>query len=76
MKKLYILEAKRAWEPWYDKASGFIVRAKDAKSARRIAGLEAGDEGYEVWLNPKKTSCKVLTVVGKQKVILRDFNAA
>lgn len=74
MKRLYILESIKGWG-MYDSAHAFIIRATDAKSARRMASMEAGDEGHNVWLNPKKTSCKILTASGKTKVILRDFNA-
>lgn len=74
MKRLYILEAKKPWRE-YDTAAAFIVRAKNVKSARIMAGLEAGDEGMGAWHNPKLTSCKILKDSGKEQIILRDFNA-
>ena len=45
--KLWILrpiEGSPYWEPWYDKAFGFVVRAKDEKEARMIAYRDQGDE--------------------------------
>jgi len=32
------------WEPWYDKAFGFVVRAETEKDARQMAQERAGIE--------------------------------
>lgn len=69
-------EGKRGtdpWEPWYDKAFGFVVAAPDEALARRLANEDAGDEnreGYDfdtgkvtppkypnVWENPEYSVC-------------------
>jgi len=95
MNKLYILRPIEGidpdpWEPWYDKAFGFIVEAGSAQEARSLASKDAGceaeeewDENYErlisennPWLNPKQSTCKELKVSNKPMVIMRDFHAA
>ena len=52
-----LLSAKRAaeseecedvewpWDPWYDKAFGFVVRSETEEDARALAAKECGDEG-------------------------------
>ncbi len=35
----------------YDCSHGFVIRAKDEDEARKLASLEAGDEGAEVWFD-------------------------
>ena len=32
------------WEPWYNKAFGFVVRADNVKDARKFANEDAGDD--------------------------------
>jgi len=41
------------WEPWFDKAFGFVVRAKNKDEARKFANEEAGDENRGEFLNNK-----------------------
>lgn len=77
--KLYILTPKKdsgLWEPWYDKAFGFIVRATSPAEARKLAAKYAGDEGENAWLNAANSFCKELTAEGIAEVVLRDFSAA
>lgn len=74
--KLYLLRPVKPWEPGYDKAAGFIVRAKTARQARDLASNDAGDEGPGVWLNPKDTTCEIVTAAGAISVLIRDFHAA
>lgn len=95
--KLYLLrpkcgEGKRdqpedsRWEPWFDKAFGFVVRAEDEKMARELATQESGDEcGYsytlykrtgDAWTNPKHSTCIELMIDGEPGVIIRDFASA
>lgn len=73
--KLYILEATKSWEPWYDTVDKIVVRASTSKQARKLAASVCGDEGADVWTEPKRTSCKQLTNKGPAEVILRDFQA-
>jgi hypothetical protein len=85
--KLWKLEPITPWEPWFDKAFGFVVRAETEQEARKFAAAEAGDEdawrsdrdapGWRsVWEQPGKTTCVPLTAEGKAEVVLRDFAAA
>ncbi len=75
---LYILRPIKDWEPWYDRAFGFVVRAASARNAREAAAAQwqHGDEGAEVWRDPKLTSCQILRSEGEEGVVLRDFRSA
>lgn len=88
MKKLYYLKPKsiklEPWQPWYDKAFGFVVRAESPDEARLIASQNAGEEdntGYyeynkrelSVWCDEKYTECIELTGDGESELILRDI---
>lgn len=73
------------WEPWYDKAFGFVVRAETEKEARAIAQANGGDEtrgdvGYErsvpVWTDPIHSTCVELTADGEEGLVIMDFAAA
>lgn len=64
------------WYPWYDKCHGFIVRAKDEKAAREMAGLNASDETADAWTDPIFSSCVVLPHSGPSKIIMKDFKGA
>lgn len=73
------------WEPWYDKAFGFIIRAETEEEARKYAHEEAGDENRgefmneeiaktsEPWLDANYSTCVELSNNGKSGVILKDF---
>ena len=80
--RIYILKAREKlvpnpWSPWFDKAFGFIVQAENELSARMIAASDAGDEGDDVWLKPRFTSCEILLVDDNQtKIIMKDFASA
>lgn len=80
--KLYILRPnveeglKDLWEPWYDKAFGFVVRAVSPEKARELASKESGDEGIKAWLDPAYSSCEELHPRGGEMIIIKDFNAA
>jgi hypothetical protein len=66
------------WTPWYDTAHGFVVRAESERNARILANRLAGDEASlypDVWLDPEFTSCRLLTGVGEEEVVMRDFRA-
>lgn len=76
------------WEPWYDKAFGFVVRAETEKAARRFAHDRAGDEnrgeflGSKIadtnspWLDVKYSTCTELLPEGEAGVVMRDFASA
>ena len=79
------IEGKEAWEPWYDKSFGFVIRAESEDEARKIADENAGNENMDnetykdtkhPWLDPKQATCVVLTNDGKQELIIKDFKAA
>ena len=93
--KIWVLRAKRGlrkgndpWDPWYDKAFGFVVRAKNEQSARAMAHERAGDENRgeflgkvtsktdAPWLDPSYSTCEELLRTGEAEVILRDFASA
>lgn len=60
----------------YDCNNGFIVRAKDASEARKIASERSfGDEGSACWTDSKRSSCEKLSARGKPGIILTDFHA-
>jgi len=76
------------WNPWFDKSFGFVVRAQNEKDARSYAHQSAGDENEEIflgrktsetnspWLDPKYSTCVVLTQDGDLGVIMSDFHYA
>jgi len=75
------------WEPWYDKAFGFVVRAETEEDAREMANKCGGDEtgkaqrvvyrtGGDPWLYPKYSTCIELTAEGESDVIITDFASA
>lgn len=72
---------KNPWDPWYDKAFGFVIRAETEAEAREYASNRhvTGDEASEyseVWLSPDYTYCLELEIEGKVGVIIRDFRSA
>ena len=64
------------WNPWYDKAFGFVVRAETEEEARKLASEDCGAEGKEAWLSKKYSVCKILIFEGEAKIIIQDFAAA
>ena len=76
---IYVLKAgagQAAWEPWYDKAFGFVVRAENEYNARLLASKDAGCEEASAWLDPAQSSCEELASNGEGEVIMRDFASA
>ena len=72
---------KNPWEPWYDKAFGFVVRAETEEEARGFAQRDSGDEcGWRrekpTWLLPQWSTCTPLTEEGEAGVVIRDFASA
>ena len=72
MSQLYLLRAKT--DPEYDAYDAHLIRAEDAKGARRFANISPGDEG-SIWEDPKLSSCRQLKIEGKLGIILSSFNA-
>lgn len=76
------------WNPWYDKAFGFVIRAETEQRAREMAHKKAGDENRgeflgestanttSPWLDPDYSTCVVLTAEGPEGVVIEDFAAA
>jgi hypothetical protein len=76
------------WEPWYDKAFGFIVRAETEDEARELAHSSAGDENDgeflsvkiantdQPWKDAKYSTCTELLPDGEAGVVMQDFHAA
>jgi len=68
--KLFLLKAidgAKEFEPWFDKAFTHVVRARNEEKARILASTECGDEGKDVWLDDKITSCEILTAKGEEE---------
>lgn len=83
--KLYLLRPREnltdsPWEPWYDKAFGFVVRAEDEKTARTIANGDSGDERWQQeqnpWLDESLSTCVELLPEGEQGIVIKDFAGA
>jgi hypothetical protein len=67
------------WEPWYDKAFGFVVRAETEEKARKFAHEDGGYETADTnspWLEAKYSTCDELPTEGEAGVVLQDFHAA
>jgi hypothetical protein len=78
--KLWLLrpvdETLEPWMPWYDRMFGFVVRAKDERTARRLASSRAGDEGPEAWLAADHSTCVEVKPDGPEEVLMEDYNPA
>lgn len=81
--KEYLPSADNPWDPWYDKAFGFVVRAETEEEARKLANEAGGAEtkphanrvyrtGGGPWLSQQFSICTELTAEGPSKVILKD----
>jgi len=91
MMKLWILRPRELpfgtkenpWDPWFDKAFGFIVRAEDEQGARKLADEESGDEkdlyqfpDRQPWTDSKYSTCEELFADGTTGVIMEEFRSA
>lgn len=91
--KLWLLrpvEDASAWEPWFDKCFGSVIRADTELCARKIADEIAGEENKRAWLdgpnNPtvinrpwldrKQSTCVELTSDGEVGLVIQDFQRA
>jgi hypothetical protein len=86
--KLWILrpvDGRDEWEPWYDKAFGFVVSAENEDEARRLADSSGGDETRKwdadeskhvhPWLDAQASTCEELAA-HSSGVVMCDFHAA
>jgi hypothetical protein len=82
-----LMDDDNPWEPWYDKAFGFVVRAETEEKARELITRDQksggfswndhyGDEGPRAWADPKYSWCEEITQEGQEQVIIRDFASA
>ena len=74
-------EGRPDMKPWYDVVSDyavrFVIRAKGAREARKIAADNCGDEGKEAWLNTRYSLCVPLRSDAKtSRLICRDYVGA
>ena len=77
--KLWIVRARDGhdvWNPWYDKAFGFVVRAGTEEEARTLASFVHGAEGREPWLDATASTCEELTGDGAAEVVMADVHNA
>ena len=82
--KLWLLrpiEGDALWEPWYDKAFGFVVRAETEADARALALTDSGEETFDLlgpdtdraaWESAHST-CVELLPDGEPGVVMRDY---
>ena len=81
------LKENNPWDPWYDKAFGFVVRAETEDAARKIANDNGGSEtgpvrtrvyrtGGDPWLDKKLSTCSELLTDGEAGLVLKDFASA
>jgi len=71
-------EGKDPWQPHYDRAFGFVVRAPDAEQARWLAHQAGGNEnqcleGVQPWLDENYSRLEELTDEGSSEVLMVNF---
>ena len=74
-----LVNTDNPWEPWYDKAFGFVVRADTEEEARKLAHDDSGDETKKTrapWLDAAYSTCAELLPEGPAVVVAQDFYAA
>jgi hypothetical protein len=86
------IEGNNPWDPWYDKAFAFVIRAETEIEARAIANHRGGDEtgpielfnhlgkisqyGGDPWLDSRYSVCEELLPEGEEGLIVRNFASA
>ena len=73
--KVFLL--KQLPEPSLDEAIGFVIIADDWHEARQTAGNNAADEGKEVWLSRKYSTCTIIGEANDSQnpgIVLSSFN--
>jgi hypothetical protein len=56
----------------YDGMESCAVVAYDEGEARALASKAHGDEGPDVWLDVKRSSCKMIDMHSSSRVLIRD----
>lgn len=71
--KIWLLELKKPGG--FDVVNTMVVRAYDARSARRIASGSALAEGPDAWTKPVHSSCRALgtSKPGALEVVCREY---
>lgn len=59
--------------PEWSTMKGCVVRAETEDLARKVASSKAYGEGRNLWLDPEKTTCKVLESEGPRCSILESY---
>jgi len=59
--RLWLLKLNEEHQVW-DGCTGHVIRATTPNTARQAASYASGDEGAEVWINPKRSTCKHIKV--------------
>lgn len=67
--ELYLLKDKEGFVDQWDCMIEIVVRASTAKKARQVAANHCRDEGTELWLDPKQSTCRKVKKDGKEEVI-------
>lgn len=55
-----------------NKMNAIVVRAETPKKTRMLASKYCGNEGPELWLDPKQSKCTRLQEHGPATIIIRD----
>lgn len=71
--KLFLLRRHVDEAGIYDCSDGFVIRATNKTRARLLASRKAGEEGGDVWLTDKGSSCELLEANGHEGTVLQDF---
>ena len=53
-----LVDGDNPWDPWFDKAFGFVVRANSEQDARMFTHKDAGDENRGEFLNQQVSKTK------------------
>jgi hypothetical protein len=67
------------WKPWFDKCFGIIVEARTEANARQVAHANCTCKDQTilrdlgVYLDPKYTTCRELTPIGEERLIMAEF---
>lgn len=77
---IYVLERKDPDPRVVDVVNGFVLVARHNKHARKMASAACGDEGPDVWLDKKHSTCRPIGVpyerhtTKRERIVLRDFH--
>ncbi len=85
--KLWLLRPKgykttisSLWDPWYDKAFGFVIQAETEERARELAQFIGADETRYpdtlAWTDSELSDCKELIVEGPEHIVISDYRNA